>query len=145
MNIDRIRELQERARQIEAQIAPIKVIPLFPHSRGQLSLLVPQIILRRKLRILKGLIRQAALREIDRRGWYVRNGEAYMKTWFSHWCGTCSLNHVESVRSEMRAVMKDTPGITPEEALVEVFRRRDREYELYGDVPTFLRRDSRDE
>jgi len=82
--------------------------------------------------------------EIDRCGWYVRDGEAYMKEFFNHWCLTLSLNHIDSVRAEMRAMMKET-GLSLEEALVEVFRRRERDYELHGDVPTFLRKEVREE
>ena len=82
--------------------------------------------------------KQSLLEEIDRLGWYVRGGEVYKKEHFNHWCGTFLLDHIDGVRSEVRGVLKETPGISIEQALVEVFRRRDREWEEPGGLPRCL-------
>lgn len=162
-----ILRLQERAEEIRAQLKPVQTVPMLkpesdlkisccekrvnasdsssPKRSGPVTFLTSQVFLRRKLGIINRLIRKAMIEEIDRRGWYVRDGEIYPRLPIGgYWCGTLSIDCIESYRTDARAVMKKIPGITIEEALVEVFRRRDREYE-HGDVPTFRRREPGEE
>lgn len=88
--------------------------------------------------------KNSLLQEIDRRGWYIREGEIYKKVPFKGRCLSIMFIQIDKTRAEMRAVMKET-GLSLEEALVEVFRRRDRDYELHGDLPTFLRKEVKEE
>jgi hypothetical protein len=84
------------------------------------------------------MTKEEMLAEIEKRwGYTIRDGEVCWKTAPRHWCGTLAIDRMRTLRAELSDLMKSSPGMPVEEALMSLLEKTEIDPDTYRDSPTF--------